>query len=161
VSTLNDLVQAQGRSSEADIEWLHHLLGRWFSPNQPCTIAATASLTGQFSVVEDRLVYWCTKSLTVDRGSRMSTKPLGVSGPTITVSSSAANGLVAIALAFLLPPVGIFFARHARDSTRAWGGDDTMASFALWISVAFTVMGAIVVIVGFTTSVVVPLLSTL
>jgi two-component sensor histidine kinase len=29
VSTLSDLVQAQGRSSEADIEWLHLLVGDW------------------------------------------------------------------------------------------------------------------------------------
>ena len=29
MSTLSDLVQAQGRSSEADIEWLHLLVGDW------------------------------------------------------------------------------------------------------------------------------------
>jgi two-component sensor histidine kinase len=29
VSTLSDLVQAQGRSSDADIEWLHLLVGDW------------------------------------------------------------------------------------------------------------------------------------
>lgn len=29
MSTLSDLVQAQGRSSEADIEWLHSLVGDW------------------------------------------------------------------------------------------------------------------------------------
>ena len=29
MSTLSDLVQAQGRSSDADIEWLHSLVGDW------------------------------------------------------------------------------------------------------------------------------------
>src|SRR6218665_1070689 len=29
MSTLSDLVQAQGRSSDADIEWLHLLVGDW------------------------------------------------------------------------------------------------------------------------------------
>lgn len=29
MSTLSDLVQGQGRSSEADIEWLHLLVGDW------------------------------------------------------------------------------------------------------------------------------------
>ena len=29
MSTLSDLVLAQGRSSEADIEWLHLLVGDW------------------------------------------------------------------------------------------------------------------------------------
>jgi hypothetical protein len=29
VSTLSDLVSAQGRFSEADIEWLHLLVGDW------------------------------------------------------------------------------------------------------------------------------------
>ncbi len=29
MSTLSDLVLAQGRSSEADVEWLHLLVGDW------------------------------------------------------------------------------------------------------------------------------------
>jgi len=29
VSTLSDLVHAQGRSDEADVEWLHLLVGDW------------------------------------------------------------------------------------------------------------------------------------
>ncbi|MFQ3396529.1 hypothetical protein P9477_24125, partial [Enterobacter mori] len=64
--------------------------------------------------------------------------------------SAIANGLVAIVLAVILPPLGIVFARDALTAAKTAGTDDTIARFALWIGIAFTIMGGLVVVVGFT-----------
>lgn len=89
----------------------------------------------------------------------MSTKFYGAAPLPAAAQTGIANGLVAIVLAIILPPLGIFFAKDALAAAKTAGTDDTIARFALWISVALTIMGGIVVIVGFITSVVIPVLS--
>ena len=62
-------------------------------------------------------------------------------------------------LAVLFPPTGIIVSRDAVAASRNWGLDESIPRLALLISIVLTVTGALIVVVGFTTSVVVPLLS--
>lgn len=77
----------------------------------------------------------------------------------ITVSPTLLHTAAAFVLAVLFPPIGIIVSRDAIASTRRWGLDDSLPRLALLISIVLTVTGALIVVVGFTTSVVVPLLS--
>ena len=79
----------------------------------------------------------------------------------ITVSPTLLHTAVALVLAVFLPLIGIIVSRDAMASTRKWGLDDSLPRLTLLISIVLTVTGALIVVVGFTTSVVVPVLSAL
>lgn len=83
----------------------------------------------------------------------------GLIGGQKNSTATLVNGLVAILLAILLPPVGIFFAKDALESARRSGADETVARYALWISIPLTAAGLSIATIGFITSVVAPVLS--
>ena len=77
----------------------------------------------------------------------------------IVVSPALVHSVIALVLAFVIPPLGIVVARDALDATRQWGMDESIPRLALLCSIFLTIACGLVLVIGFASAVVVPLLS--